>query len=215
VWSLVCGLFSLLSIRSGYRKHAKAGGLDLRVEGIVPGREKLFRTVLLGILAAICTYAIVFVASTFFHADFRLWIFFTIRAFDATKIGPILKILPFLMFFYIVNSISINVFNRIQIGKKEWINTAVLAMFNALGPGLFLTIMYGFFITVGLMPTDYLSWGLSSMSFWLISIVTILILFTIVSRIIYRATRNPYLPGIAFSIVVTTMLCTSSWTALI
>jgi len=215
LWSLVCGLFTLLGMRANYRRYAKTSGLDLREQGVVLGKEKMLKTIFLSILAAVCTYSIVFLTTYLFHADFRLWIFFTVRAFNAEKVSSILKILPFLLFFYIVNSISINVFNRIQIGKKEWLNTFVLAVFNALGAGLFLIIMYGYFLAAGLLPFDYLAWGVSSMSFWLISIVAILLLFTVLSRVIYKATKNPYLPGIAYSIVITTMLCTHSWTALV
>jgi pimeloyl-ACP methyl ester carboxylesterase len=212
LWSLFSGLFTLFVLFLNYRRYAKANGLNLREQGVVLGKDKIVKTLLLGALAAVSTYSIVFLTSYFFKTDFRLWIIFAFRSFDAVKLAEMLKYLPFLMFFYVVNSISTNVFNFIRIGKKEWVNTLLMAVFSALGPILLLIVVNSYFFTTGLTPTDYLACGLSSPAFWLYSIVAILPIATVLSRIIYKATRNPYLFGIAISVIATTMLCTNAMT---
>jgi pimeloyl-ACP methyl ester carboxylesterase len=215
LWSLFCGLFTLFVLFLNYRGYAKANGLNLREQGVILSKDKLLKTVLLGVLAAASTYSIVFLTTYFFKTDFRIWFIFTFRAFDAIKFAEILKFLPFFLIFYVANSIAMNAFNFIKIGKKEWINTLLMAIFNTSGPIFVLVIFYSYFFATGLMPTDYLACGVGSMCFWIYAIVVILPLVTVLSRIIYKHTRNPYLPGIAFSIIIVTMLCTNALTYLI
>jgi pimeloyl-ACP methyl ester carboxylesterase len=215
VWSVFMGLVTLLILFLNYRRYSKANGLNLREQGVFLSKDKIWKTILLGVLTAACTYFIVFLTNYFFGTDFRFWFFFTLRAFDAVKFSEILKFLPFFVFFFVINSIAMNVFNFIKIGKKEWVNTLLMAIFNTLGPILVLVVFYSYFISNGLMPTDSLKWGLGSIVFWLYPTVAVLPLATVLSRIIYKATRNPYLPSIAFSLIITIMLCTNDLTYLI
>ena len=120
--------------------------------------------------------------------------------------------MPFFLAFFVVNSIATNVFNYVKIGRREWVGTAWLALFNALGPLLVLAVAYTTFLTTGLMPGDSLSSGLASMNFWLYPMVLILPLAVVVSRMLYKATRNPYLPGAALGLLVTVMVCTNAMT---
>ncbi len=215
VWSLFMGLVTLLILFLNYRRYSKANGLDLRAQGVFLSKDKIWKTILLGVLAAVCTYAIVFVTSYFFTTNFRFWFIFTFRAFDAVKLSEILKFLPFFLIFYLINSVAMNVFNYVKIGKKEWVNTLLMAVFNTLGPILLLGAFYSCFAATGLMPTDSLGWGLGSMVFWVYPMVAVLPLATVLSRIIYKVTRNPYLPAIAYSIIVVIMLTTNQLTYLV
>ena len=215
VWSVLMGLVTLFILFLNYRRYSKASGLNLREQGVFLSKDKVWKTILLGVLAAACSYFIAFVTHYFFGTDFRFWFIFTFRPFDAVKFTEILRFLPFFLFFFVINSIAMNVFNFVKMGKKEWVNTLLMAIFNTLGPVLLLTAFYAYFLTSGLMPLDTLGWGLGSMVFWVYPMVAILPLATVLSRIIYKATRNPYLPSIAFSLIVVTMLCTNQLTYLI
>jgi hypothetical protein len=135
------------------------------------------------------------------------------NAFGAYRFAEILKFLPFFLFFYVVNSVAMNVFNFIRLGKKEWINTLVMAFFNILGAAILLVIAYVYFFSTGNTPTDYAGWGLTSMIFWLISMLVILPIATVLSRVIYKATANPYLPAITLAVIIT-MLCAKTLTTL-
>jgi hypothetical protein len=212
LWSLFCGLFTLLVLFLNYRAYSKANGLNLRKRGVILSKDKILKTVLLGVLAAVSTYTIVFLINYIFNTDLHVWLLLGFNAFDVYRLAEILKFLPFFLSFYIVNSIAMNVFNFIRIGKKEWVNTLLMAIANILGVIFLFAAMYIYFFTTGNTPTDYLAWGLTSMIFWLISMIVILPVATVISRIIYKATCNPYLPAIAISIIIVTMLCAKTLT---
>ena len=56
--------------------------------------------------------------------------------------------------------------------------------------------------------------GGTILGIWLFPIIVILPLFTVLSRIIYKATKNPYVAGISMAIIVTVMSCTNTLTAI-
>ncbi len=215
LWSLATGLFTLLLLFLTYRRYAKANGLNLWDQGVFLSRDKIWKTILLGVLAAICTYSIVFVTNYFFTTDFRFWIIFRFRAFDAVKFTEILKFIPFFVFFYVMNSIAMNVFNYVKIGKKGWVNTLLMCIFNILGTVILLVVFYAGFLITGLLPTDRIGWGLGTMIFMIYPMAAVLPVATVINRIIYKKTRNPYISSIAFSLIITTMTCTNVLTYLI
>ena len=91
-------------------------------------------------------------------------------------------------------------------GKRLWINTAVVAGFVAVAPLLLLAIQYLSFFSNGFM-----AWPSSNMVIvWLFPIVVILPVTTIMSRKLYRALNNPYLPGLINGIIITLIACTNT-----
>jgi hypothetical protein len=212
LWSVVSGLVALLFMRINYKRYSKANGLNLREQGVILSRAKLLKTILLGLLTAIAAYTIVFLSGYFFGTDFRFWILLKFRPFDSVKFAEIIKFLPFFLVYYVTNSVAVNVFNYIRIGKKEWVNTAIVSIFNAMGPALLVIFLYTYFFSTGLMPTDGLAWGLSSPVFWVYSLLVILPLSAVLSRIVYKATRNPYIHAIAYAAIITVMQCTNTLT---
>jgi pimeloyl-ACP methyl ester carboxylesterase len=215
LWSLITGLFSLLILFLNYRKYAKARGLNLREQGVFLSGDMAGKSVLLGVLTAVCTFALVFAGNYFFTTDYCLWALFAFRAFDANKFPVILKFAPFFVFFYVINSIAMNIFNYIKIGKKEWVNILIMCVFNILGIVILLAAFYVPFLITGLLPTDRLSWGVGTLIMWVCPIVAVLPVGTVINRVVYKKTRNPYIAGIAFSLIITTMLCNNTLTYLI
>ena len=118
-------------------------------------------------------------------------------------------ILPFLVF-YVVSSISVNCFNYNTIGGKEWINLAVLSVFNALPCIIYIVIQYTAFLTTG-----YSMWHLTEVGQaipgWSYSLIPILMIAPIISRKIYRATKNPYLGGFINGVIMA-VICISNAT---
>ncbi|MCB2636714.1 alpha/beta hydrolase, partial [Listeria monocytogenes] len=86
-------------------------------------------------------------------------------------------------------SVAINGFNRFTIREKEWVNTALLAVFNALAPAILVIAQYWtFFATGDLIP------GFGGIfSIWLFPVIVILAAAAVITRKIYRATNNPYI----------------------
>ena len=142
-----------------------------------------------------------FVEDYFFYADFRLWTL-AIKAFEL----PILRYLPYILLFftyYIAVSVATNCFNYNTIGGKA--NAVICAIFSAI-PALVLPwIQYITYYT-----KNHLLWAQTSMSspnypmfvLWLFPIVLILFGTTLISRYIYRSTKNPYIAGIINALIV-------------
>ncbi len=115
--------------------------------------------------------------------------------------------------YYIPNSMATNCFRYNELDKHEWVNTAVVAVTNALGTIALLVIQYGTFVITG-----YSKWhpngSVKSAVGWTYAIVGILIVAPIVARKIYKKTNNPYLAGIINVILVAIINCTSTSTIL-
>ncbi|MEG1720736.1 MAG: acetylxylan esterase [Pseudoflavonifractor sp.] len=211
VWSLVCGLFTLLTLFLSYRLFGKQNGVDLAERGVAIGWRKLGKTVVLAVLVAAATYGTVFLADYFFKADFRIWCL-TIKAFTPDKLLVAAKFLPFFLLFYIINSVGINSFNYVKLGKHDWVNTAVVTLFNALSPAILIIWIYASFFSTGFTPMELSGIGGSIIGIWLFPVVIVLPVAAFVSRVLYKATKNPYLSGIIMAILVTLMSCTNTLT---
>lgn len=210
IWSALCGLLSLLFMVLSYRSYGrKEGNMDLKEAGVKITGKKLAKTIFLGIIVAAATYGTVFVADYFFKTDFRVWCL-TFKAFGADKLLIAVRYLPFFLIYYVLNSVATNCFNYVKLGKHEWVNTLVLAFFNALSPLILIAWMYIPFFIGGYHPLEGL--GGTILGIWLFPIVVILPLFTVLSRILYKKTKNPYIAGIAMAIIVTIMSCTNTLT---
>jgi len=208
VWSLVMGLVTLVILFLSYKLFNKGQGMDLRETGVVISLKTLGKTILLAILVTVAAFSLVFIADYFFKTDFRIWVL-AIKAFTPDKLVLALKFLPFFLIFYVANSIAVNCFNYVAKENKEWMNTALLAVFNGLSAAIILAIQYThFFIKGDVYFTDVSS----IVGIWLFPIVVIIPLAAIITRKIYRVTNNPYLGGIIYAIIVTVMMVTNTLT---
>jgi len=209
-WSLATGVFSLIVMFFSYHFYLKQNGFSLRDTGVVISFKALVKTIGMAMSVAALSYSLVFIADYFFKTDFRLWVL-TVKAFTPDKLLIALKYLPFFLLFYIVNSIAINCFNYVKIGSKEWINTAIVALFNSLGIIIIVAVQYITFFAAGEVYYQDLS---HIIGIWLFPIIIILIVAAVISRKIYKATNNPYLAGFINAFIVTLITVTNTLTQL-
>lgn len=201
LWSTCCGLFTILCMVVSYNVYGKKSGMDLNKLGVTMPINKICLTILLSLIVVTVGFGLVFVEDYFFYADFRLWTL-AIKAFEL----PILRYLPYVLLFftyYIAVSVATNCFNYNTIGGKA--NAVICAIFSAI-PALVLPwIQYITYYT-----KNHLLWAQTSMSspnypmfvLWLFPIVLILFGTTLISRYIYRSTKNPYIAGIVNALIV-------------
>ena len=176
--------------------------------------KKLGLTIVLALVVALSAYGLVFLADYFFKVDFRIWVI-TLKAFDADLIPYILMYLPLFLLYYIPNSICINSYNYFEMGKKSWINTCVNVFFNVLPSVVMVIVMYGCFFITGHLPNEFAPFfGGSIIGIWLYPVIVVLAVAAIVSRKLYRASKNPYLAGIIMAVLVAIMSCTNTLTQL-
>ena len=211
LWSTACGLFTILSMIVFYFAYGKKNGVDLAERGVKLGGKKLGFTVLLALIVVTVAYGIVFLEDYFFLSDFRLWTL-AIKAFEA----PILRYLPYVLLFityYVAVSVATNCFNFNGIGGK--FNGIICALFAAF-PALILPwIQY-----ITYYNTNHMMWMQRTMAdpnypmyvLWLFPIVLILFGSTLISRMIYKSTKNPYIAGLVNGIIVGIMTITNTCT---
>ena len=207
-WAMVCGVvtIAILLLSKVINKQAP---VDFDATGIKIEPVRLFKTVLLAIVDVMASYAWIFIADYFFHVDFRIWVL----AFKRFNPEFLLIAIPFMIMscvFYIASSVSINCYNYRKICGKEWINTLILALFTA-APALVITLMqYIYFYSTGNLLFTV---GESALFVvWLFPLVAILPISALVSRKIYKASGNPYLPGIINAIIVALVSCANTCT---
>lgn len=212
IWGVVSGLFSIGIMFLYYHSYGKKQGMDLRERGIILPKGTLLKTILLGVIAPVAAYSFVFLADYLFTVDFRFWTF-AARTFESDKAIYTLVSLPLFLMYYIPNSLATNCFRYNKIGGKEWINTLIVAVGNALGCIGLLVVQYGTFVMTG-----YSKWhdngSVKSAVGWSYAVVAILIIAPIIARKIYKKTNNPYLAGIINGIMVAIISCTSTSTIL-
>ena len=196
-WAAVNGVFTLLVLLAAWWFTMRGSNSGLAARGLWQGWRPFGAGVAVALLTVVAAFGLVFVVDYFFQTDFRLWVL-AVRAFTPDKIGLALIVLPLFVIYFVANSVAVNVFNRVTIGGREWINTALLAFFNALGPLVLVIAQYVTFAASGhLIP------GFGGIfSIWLFPVLVILPVAAIVSRKIYRETSNPYIGGLIMAAAV-------------
>ena len=189
-WAAINGVAGLIIMTVSYFAFGKKNGVDLRAAGVLPGWRKFFHGIGLGAVVVAAGFGIVFVLDYFFKTDFRFWVV-AVKAFGADKLWIGLLYVPFFLVYFLANSVAINGFNRFTLRGKEWLNTLVLALANAIAPIVLVIAQYAtFFITGETIP------GFGGIfSIWLFPVILILAVSAVISRKIYRATNNPYIGG--------------------
>ena len=204
-WSLLCGLFTLATIRGNNKKYP----IDPEERGVRIGKEKMIRTIVLALVVVCGAFALVFLSDYLFLTDYRLWCFATIRAFDAKHLVKILCFLPFWLVYYIATSVAGNCYNYTQMGKKSWTSVVWQMFFVFIGPQFMIMAQYVKFFITGKMFLDPIT---GIMGIWLFPIVLILPLSALISHVIYRKTKNPYIGGIIMAIVACILTVTNTLT---
>ncbi len=205
VWAAINGVAAILIMTASYYLFGKKNGVRLRELGIFPGCRKLLHSAALAVVVTAAAFGLVFLADYFFKTDFRFWVV-ALKWFPQDKIWYAFVVLPLFLVYFVANSVALNVFNRFTLAGKEWLNTAVLALFNALGPIVLVAAQYITFAVSGdLIP------GFGGIySIWLFPVIVILAVSAVISRKIYRETNNPYVAGFLNAAVVAVMSVSNS-----
>jgi hypothetical protein len=94
---------------------------------------------------------------------------------------------------------------------KEWVNVALMALFTVLGALVYVIIQYSTFFATGKSATEVMTPAISNIyGIWLFPILLYFPLAVILDRSLYKVTRNPYLGGIIFGLIMTIIACTNT-----
>jgi hypothetical protein len=123
----------------------------------------------------------------------------------------ILAFVPMWLVYYVVNSVSVNCYNYTASDPKKSGYKSIIGQmfFAALGPVFMIVAQYVTFFNTGKMILDPLT---GIMGIWLIPIAILLPLAVLVSNIIYRKTKNPYIGGFIMGIIACILTVTNTLT---
>ncbi len=207
-WAVVNGIWVAILCAIGYFFFG-GKSLSLKERGLAIGWMGLWKTILLSLAVVAGAFAIVFTVDFLWKVDFRLWVI-PIKAFTPDKIGIILMFLPFFLVFYVLHSIAVNSFNYVAQGKA-WVNVFVLALFTELGALVYVILQYTTFFSTGKSMTEVMTPSISNIyGIWLFPILVYFPLAVILDRKLFKVTRNPYLGGIIFALIMTVIACTNT-----
>ena len=206
MWAAVNGLFTLILILIGKKMFGSRADRGARIWG-----NTLLKTILLALAVVAGSFLIVFTADYLLKVDFRLWVI-PLKAFPPNKFDEILRYAPFFLFFYIIHSVSVNCFNFVKQGK-EWINVAVLSFATVGGALFYVMLQYGTFFIQGKSWTEQLAKPVSNIyGIWLFPVLIYFPLAVMFDRAIYKVTKNPYIGGIIFGLIMAIIAATNTLT---
>ena len=209
MWAAACGLFAVLSMVVSYFCYGKKNGVDLADIGVKISLKKLGKTLLLAGIVVSSMLVILGVADYLFMADFRIWVV-AFRAFKVEQLGITFAPYAFLfLIYYVANAVATNCFNYNTVGgKNKWVNITLCAVAAGLVTVILLLLQY-----IPYFSGSDLMWPQNNMyGVWLFPMIVTLPGAAVVSRIIYKETKNPYLPGIICGVIVAIMSCTNTLT---
>lgn len=208
IWSVFMGIVTFIILLVSQLIIKENQRVDLRRKGVLMSFKTLLKTIALSLIVVAAAFGLVFIADYLFKTNFRIWIL-AVKAFTPDKLIIALKYLPMFLVFYVLNSISVNAFNYVANHRKEWVNTAILAVFNGLGMMVVILIQYIHFYIEGEI---FFINQTPLIGIWLFPIVILVPLATIVTRKIYRVTNNPYLGSFIYSMVIAIFMATNTLT---
>lgn len=207
VWGCLNAVFMIGLTILWYRMYARRRGikvsdLDLPISG-----GRLWQTIKLALTVSLLAILLIFTCKFLFNSDFRFW-YWAARPFTADKIPEMLKLLPFFLVAYGTTSVFINSLNySTSFGRSPAANIGLLAFFDMLPALLIAVTGYGYFFATGV---NGLFGNSTQIPDWMLTPLVPLAVMPLVTRAIYRHTRNPYLGGIITAIIVTIMTCINS-----
>ena len=209
MWAAACGLFAIISMVVSYFCYGKKNGVDLAEIGVKISLKQLGKTILLAGIVVSSMLLILGVADYLFMADFRIWVV-AFRAFKVEQLGITFAPYAFLfLIYYVANAVATNCFNYNTVGgKNKWVNITLCAVAAGLVAVILLLLQY-----IPYFSGRDLMWPHNNMyGVWLFPMLVTLPGAAVVSRIIYKETKNPYLPGIICGIIVAIMSCSNTLT---
>jgi hypothetical protein len=194
-WLTINALIVLAVLILFYFLYHKRRGLSLGAMGVRITLAGAIKAILLGI----CVFAILYTVAAFFQytlkVDFRLQdLTFPVMTWD--HLLKCMRYAPFVVFFWCVNSASMNAFNRVK-GMSEKKNILLVLLLNLLGLVVVLAIHYLKLNATGAGLGFHMRWKYFTTCLLFIPIT---IAGTLINRALYKHTHNVFVGPVVFGI---------------
>lgn len=182
----------------------KKNGYTLQEAGLAVSGKTFGKSVVLAVSLFAVIYALVYIAGTFFHAEFGAFKL-VLMEMSSYKWGIFFKYLPFFLVYFVIHSLIVNTMTRIN-GAKEWVNTLLILITTVGGLGILQAYDIGSLRFTGVkgiatVPFSTDPNALSGITLW--STLMILPICAIISRFFYKKTGNVWVGGILNALLVT------------
>jgi uncharacterized protein len=176
--------------------------LGVKLSGI-----NIWKSALLAVIVFAATYSLLVISDFFFLSDARFWVF-SIKTLTPIKFWILLKYLPFFLFFYLINSLTLNSFTRIR-GAGEGTNIVLMILANIGGLAVLTILDYAWLFNTGVKlfpsvpfpPPGNMTSALAGLFVW--NFLFILPLATVFARLLFRKTGSIWLGGFVNALIVT------------
>lgn len=206
LFNLITGAWALLVFYVTYKISLQKEGATLSSLGVKPEHKNtVAKSLLLAVIVFLAAYMTLVLAKYFFTVDFRFWVF-SIKVLTPKKWPMYLVYLPFFAFSFVISSLTQNMSTRID-GKKEWVNTLIIAVSSALSLYVLMALDYGKLFAVGVKMFPYVyvpietTSALAGVLLW--GLLFILPIASIISRKFFKKTGNIWVGGFVNAFIVT------------
>lgn len=209
LWSLLNGLFMLLTSFLSYLLYGRKNGASMDNWGLKISAAGLAKSILAAILGCGIVFAVVAAANRFFFVDFRYY-FWGLKNIPLQNLTTFFIYLPAFLVFGLAVSIAVNSAYHCRIANEpEWVNDLFFAAVNTI-PALVITIVgYALYMKNGVKPFVF---GSTYTYTYTINAIPIFPVAVILIRRLFKKCGNPYIPGIMLGILMCWMQVSYSFT---
>ncbi len=207
-WLFICSFYLLVVFYLWFRFYSSGKEFNLVRMGVIVPKVVIGKTILLSVVVALISFAIVFLAKFFFSSDFRFFMV-AIKGFSIDRlIRSVWPYMPLMIVFFISQSIFQNtVMYNSLLGKFNGFFTAVFAAL----PATVLTLVQHLgFISNG-SPVFFNSLiPYNEFVNWLIPVQFAFLGLSFISRYVFTRTKNNYLPGLINAFIFTLVIASNT-----
>ncbi len=197
-WLTMNALIALVVCLLLYFLVHKRNGITMRSVGVYASVVNAIKTIILAVLVFVLCYLVVCFAQYTLKVDFRFQdLTFPVMTWDHLLLC--MRYAPFFIFFWCVNSMNMNAFNRVK-GMSEKVNLALCVILNILGLVVVLAIHYAKLYTTGAGLNNFMRWKYFTTCLLFIPTA---IAGTIINRVIYKKTHNVFVGPVVFGTITT------------
>lgn len=176
----------------------KRNGITMRALGVSISPVNALKAVLLAILVFTGCYLVTCFAQYVFKVDFRFQDL-TFPFMTWSHLLLCLRYAPFVIFFWCVNSMNMNAFNRVK-GMNEKANLALCVLLNIIGIVVVLSVHYSKLFSTGMGLNSHMRWKYFTTCLLFIPTA---IAGTVINRKLYEKTHNVFVGPVVFGTVAT------------
>lgn len=199
-WSICCALIILVITIFYYVLSKQKAGTKIKDYGVSLNIPSIAASLCVALISVGAVYALLFAVQAILGTDFRIWTF-AVRTFSVDYLLVALRYLPFIFFYYLINTIAINANTR---ERKGGYGLAIFLNIGGLTLWLALQYIMDFATGVAMFPAQNLN------GIVLIAIVPCLAIAAVLAKKIFEKTNNVWLASFVNAMLFTMIMAANT-----